>query len=329
MDGRHGRMFVPLKASFDTLVAVTTIVVLTLQGLLSLGAFPMAAPDDRPGAAAPATGEAGAWPRTGTEAVIAGYMGVPQTLPSDVAMQRPDGTDIRIKDVRWSAEPFRFPIYAGIRFSRWYGPAGGMIDFLHNKAIAQVGRGAHGRRLTGEAAIPQTVDVAGMLKGKTAEPTYAITDILSRLEFSHGHNMLLPTVLLRLANLNPWLRPYAGIGAGIAIPHVEIFPAGEGEDVRTNEYQIAGPAAQALVGLEIPLRSGPVFIEYKYTWASLATAMTGGKTPNWCNCDFVSDFVRNGLRWIRGEGPQHGTLQTTLATHQIVAGAGYRLGRGR
>ena len=57
---------------------------------------------------------------------------------------------------------------------------------------------------------------------------------------------------------------------------------------------------------------------------NLDTLLTTGKTPSWCNCDFVSDFSRHIARWWRGEAPLLGSLQTTIATHQVVAGAGYR-----
>lgn len=296
------------------------------QGAVTL--FPATLPSgDAAREGAPAS-SSGARDMTGRETIVGGYLGVPDHARSDVKMVRPDGTDLLMKNIRWDAEPFRFPIYAGVRVTRWQGAFGGMIDFMHDKAIARVGKGAHGRKVTGERAIPDVIDVEGKLKGQPAAPQYKITDIIERLEFSHGHNMLLPTALLRLANLSPWFRPYVGVGAGVAIPHVEVFPAGEGEEGRTNEYQLAGPAMQGVFGIEIPLKSGPVFLEYKYTWASLQTNLTGGQTPSWCNCDFVSDFVRNGLRWWRGEAPIHGTLSTTIRTHQVVGGAGYRLRGG-
>jgi hypothetical protein len=203
-----------------------------------------------------------------------------------------------------------------------------MIDFLHDKAIAHVGKGAHGRKLTGEGAIPDTIETSGTLNGSPAPSPVKITDILERLEFSHGHNMLIPTALLRLGSLAPGLRPYVGVGAGLALPHVEVWPAGEPDASKTNEYQAAGPAFQAVAGIELQGARGSYFLEYKFTYASLATALTGGKTPAWCNCDFVSDAARHIKDWWNGIEPAYGHLSTTLVTHQLVGGIGYRLGSG-
>lgn len=223
--------------------------------------------------------------RADNETMLAGYIGIPDHFRSDVRLVRPDGTDLTLKNLRWDAEPFNFPIYAGVRAVHWWGPFGGMIDFLHDKAIARTGRGAHGRKLTGERAIPDTVEATGSLKGSPAPSPVKLTDILERLEFSHGHNMLMPTVLLRLGGFMPRLRPYVGFGAGVAIPHVEVWPAGESDAAKTNEYQAAGPAMQVVFGLEWKGTRGSSFLEYKFTYASLSTALTGGKTPAWCNCD--------------------------------------------
>ena len=41
----------------------------------------------------------------------------------------------------------------------------------------------------------------------------------------------------------------------------------KGEPARTYEYQYTGPTGQALVGLELRLRTGSVFLEYKFTIA--------------------------------------------------------------
>lgn len=258
------------------------------------------------------------------ETYFGGYVGLPWHDRSDVTMVRPGGTDLTLKQLEWYSEPFNFPLYAGVRAVHWRGPVGGMVDFLHDKAVARTGKGAHGRKVTGERAIVAVVETEGTLQGQPAPNPVKLTDVLDRLEFSHGHNMLLPTALLRLGSLMPTVRPYVGFGAGVALPHVEVWPTGEGEAAKTNEYQIGGPAMQFVAGLEIQGARGPFFLEYKFTYAALWTSLTGGKTPAWCNCDIVSDFARQFAAWWRGETPAYGHLSTNLLTHQVVAGAGYR-----
>lgn len=260
------------------------------------------------------------------DALFGGYVGIPWHHRSDIHMTRPDGTDVTLKKLRWDGEPFNFPLYAGVRGVRWSGPFGGMIDFLHDKAIARTGKGAHGRKVTGERAIPDVVEAEGLLKGQPVTSPIKLTDVLERLEFSHGHNLLLPTALLRFGGIATRWRPYVGLGAGVALPHVEVWPKGEGEEPKTNEYQAAGPAMQVVAGIELQGARGSYFVEYKFTYASLSTALTGGKTPSWCNCDIVSDFARHIMNWWSGTEPRYGHLDTTIAAHQIVGGAGYRPG---
>lgn len=307
----------PLKAA-ERCAAVAAVAFMVMQAV-----DPEAAPSAADERAGSLSGEA--LPSAlGRERVFAGYIGLPAHDRSDARLVRPDGTDLTMKNLAWDAEPFHFPLYAGVRYTAWRGAFGGMIDFLHDKAIAHTGKGAHGRKLAGERAIPDTVALLGTLKGNPAPAEAKLTDILERLEFSHGHNMLLPTALVRFAAFSPRIRPYAGIGAGAALPHVEVWPAGEGEAAKTNEYQAAGPAFQFVLGLEFAASKGPVFLEYKYTYAMLATSLTGGKTPAWCNCDIVSDFARHIANWWTGTKPRYGSFATNLATHQVVAGAGYR-----
>lgn len=284
------------------------------------------APERSAGATGAATTGPGSFTLTGRDALAAAYVGIPDHYRSDVHIKRPDGTDLTMKKLHWEGEPFHFPLYAGVRYVSWRGNVGGMIDFLHDKAVSRVGKGAHGRRLKGPLTVPETVEMEGTLKGAPAPSSAKITDVVERLEFSHGHNMLLPTILMRLGKLAPQLSLYGGLGAGVALPHVEIWPTGEGEDAKTNEYQLAGPAGQFVVGLEWQGAYGSLFLEYKFTLASLATSMTGGKTPSWCNCDIVSDFGRHIWNWWNGIKPAYGTLSTTLAGHQIVGGIGYRPG---
>ncbi len=317
--GRHAWITMLEKAA-----AVVVVALLIAEAYAIY--FPALPAEDVRVHAAAASKSGGTEMQAQREALAGAYVGVPDHYRSDVHLTRPDGTDLTMKNLHWEGEPFHFPLYAGVRYVTWRGMWGGMIDFLHDKAVARTGKGAHGRRLTGPLTTPETVEMTGTLKGAPVPASAPITDVLERLEFSHGHNMLVPTFLLRLGKLAPQLSLYGGVGAGLALPHVEVWPKGEGEDAKTNEYQAAGPAGQFVVGLEWQGAYGSLFLEYKFTLASLNTMLTGGKTPDWCNCDFVSDAVRHVYNWMTGATPRYGSLSTTLAGHQLVGGIGYRPG---
>lgn len=251
--------------------------------------------------------------------LIAGYAGAPFYYRSDVHLTRPDGTDTVLKRLGWDGDALYFPIDGGIRSVEWWGGAGLMVDFLHNKAIARLGKGAHGRKLA--HPVIEEVDAAGTIAGQPAPPRVKLTDVLERFEFTHGHNVLLFTPLVRVGSLTPRIRPYFGLGAGFALPHVEVWPAGAGREQRTNEYQLAGPAAQAVAGLEFRTGKLSYFIEYKFTYAWISGALTGDQS--WLNFNIPGDLWRQLGRWWRGEAPRYGHFSTRLGAHQMVAGAGY------
>ena len=83
------------------------------------------------------------------------------------------------------------------------------------------------------------------LNGTTAGALY------DTLEFTDGNNIVTGNILYRFS---PWefyrIRPYAGFGIGVTIPHVEVSLVGD--PVKTFEYQLAGFAGQGFVGLEMP-----------------------------------------------------------------------------
>jgi hypothetical protein len=283
-----------------------------------------------------ADGSAGA--REAKETVVSIYAGAPAYYRSDVAIKRPNGTDLLLKRLGWDGDPLYFPIDGGARAVRWSGSFGLMVDFLHNKAIARLGKGAHGRKL--KNGVIEDVEAEGTLKGQPASSPLRLTDLFDRLEFTHGHNVLLLTGLARLAPLTPRIRPYLGIGFGIAVPHVEVWFAGEGPTSRTHEYQYAGPAGQVLAGLELRAGRGSYFIEYKFIWAALSGALTGGRSwslkdlkspwlPVWLVEPFVGlmempgDLSRQLRGWWSAEAPKEGTFATSLSAHQVVVGAGY------
>ncbi len=272
------------------------------------------------------------------ETVASVYAGVPSYFPSDVQMKRGAGTDLTLKGVKWEADPFYFPVDGGGRVVRWSGSFGVMVDFLHNKAIAPLGYGAHGRRI--KNGVVQDALTAGTLKGQPAPSPLHLPDLVDRMEFTHGHNLLMLTGVGRLAPLLPRIRPYFGLGAGVALPHVEVWFKGEPRETRTNEYQYAGSALQVLAGLELRIGRGSYYVEYKYVWSSIKAALTGGKSwslkdlrspwlPRWLIEPFVGltempgDLWRQAKRWWRDEPPAEGTLTTRLSAHGVYVGAGY------
>lgn len=239
------------------------------------------------------------------EFVIAGYGGAPYTHPSDVKFSKPGVTDLTAHGVRWEGQPFKSPIYYGIRTIGWgrAGTFGAMLDFTHSKTISQRG---------------QEIAFSGLRNGQKMPDKAKIGDTFRHFEFSHGHNTLVANGLVRLANISPGLAPYVGGGLGVALPHTEIQFLDD--STRTYEYQYVGPAAQALIGLEFRIPLASLFIEYKFTIARYQAPLTN-RDGGW----FPADFWRQLVGFLRGEEPVGGFLSTTLASHQVISGAGLRL----
>jgi len=254
--------------------------------------------DDESGRAA-VGGAEGAALHPGAETVVGAYGGAPYTYPSPVTIGK-TGDSFTIDPVHWYTDPFHNPIYYGARIVRWFsGRAGVMIDFMHSKAIAQRDE---------EAAFSGTID------GKPLPARARISDIVKKLEFSHGHNMLMLVGLVRLPGIGPRLSPYAGLGGGVLLPHTEVELA-QGNHPRTYEYNFAGPTGQALIGLEIRLMRMSFFIEYKFTYADYEAPLSE-KNGSWLGCD----LLRQLKRWINGEPPPGGHVSTEVASHQVVSG---------
>jgi lipid A oxidase len=238
------------------------------------------------------------------EYVIAGYGGAPYTHPSDVHIGKPGVTDLTARNVTWEGRPFKSPIYYGIRTMAWSrsSPFGTMLDFTHSKTISQ---------------RAQEIELSGTRNGGRMPNRAKVDEVFRHLEFSHGHNTLVLNGLLRLADLVPRFGPYVGGGVGVALPHTEVgFRDGQ---PRTYEYQYVGPAAQALVGIELRLPRVSLFLEYKFTIAHYQAPMTQ-RDGAW----FPQDFLRQLTGYWRGDVPAGGLLTTTLASHQVASGLGVR-----
>ena len=195
---------------------------------------------------------------------LAAYAGPAYTIPSAVEFAQPGGTDLRIESVSWKGQPFKPPPYYGLRGIVWpgNGSQGLMADFTHIKA---------------KAIWDTEVDQQGMRDGVKVPPREKLTATFSKLEFTHGYNLFTLNLVRRRAPSARNVGVYAGAGAGIAIPHVEVGRTGRPAKSRTSEYQVAGPAVQVLGGIE--WRFAPhvsLFVEYKLSCSAIAGAVKGG-----------------------------------------------------
>ncbi|ODT29755.1 MAG: hypothetical protein ABS54_04235 [Hyphomicrobium sp. SCN 65-11] len=196
---------------------------------------------------------AGATPAS-AQVQIQVYGGMNANFSSDVSLHRP-GVSTETRKVDWDGKSFEMPPYWGARGIYWFqnSPNWGVaVEFTHAKAYAK-------------------------LKGDVGA-------LYEKLEFTDGNNIVTGNLLYRF---EPWqfygIRPYAGFGIGVAIPHVEVQVVGASNG--TFEYQLAGVAAQGLVGLEFPFTahwSG--FAEAKLSYTHINGNLDGGghvKTDLW------------------------------------------------
>jgi lipid A oxidase len=238
---------------------------------------------------------------------VGAYGGIAHTLPDTIRIQK-DGAEATVRGFDWIGKPFVAPIYYGARVWRWspVGQFGTMVDFIHAKAIAK----------------PDSVaEFTGTHNGQPLPKSAKIKDVFSKLEFSHGHNILTYNGLLRLGTIFGRVRPYVGAGAGVSLPHTEVgFAKG---NTRTFEYQFAGFAGQGVAGLEIDLGQTSIFLEYKFTYAPhdvpLSHEPKGSVLP--------VDLWRQFSAWWRGEKPPGGRLTVNLTSHHGVAGMMVKTGR--
>ncbi|HEU0016959.1 MAG TPA: hypothetical protein VFQ31_01160 [Methyloceanibacter sp.] len=205
------------------------------------------------------------------DAQVGAYLGPAYTAPSSLNLVQPGGTDMTFSDIAWEGKPFRPPPYYGYRAIYWPSDRYGvMLDFTHIKAMAMKDR---------------PVQQSGFKDGDHVPAQAPVSATLKRLEFTHGYNLLTLNALRRASMRGPNLIPYAGVGLGVAIPHVEVQRADKPHSTRTYEYQITGPALQLLGGIEWRFGSRlSLFVEYKLTCAMIRGDLVGGGkvTTNLC-----------------------------------------------
>ena len=238
-----------------------------LLGLVSVLAFSQ--PSDGTGRAGPGADPHAATPPQ-SEIQAGAYIGGSIAMASDVTVIAPDGTDLVLKDVPWLNESFETPIFYGGRGMKWTEtvPAlGTMLDFTHAKATADL-----------RAEVEQT----GRRKGEPVPPRGKVSDTFIKHEYTHGLNSLTMNGLIRLSGLHPRIRPYAGIGLGVMVPHVETRLTGTPRNEWLRAPQLTGPVVQALVGIEWRVfisNRWSAFTEYKFghSW-NTSHLPAGGKT---------------------------------------------------
>lgn len=189
---------------------------------------------------------------TRAEVQIQLYGGLNGNFSSDVTVAKGAVNDTRTVD--WEGKPFAMPPYWGARGIFWLGDGawGLAVDYTHAKAYSKI--------------------------NFATDPVYDV------LEFTDGNNILTGNIMYRFQRMGYGLRPYLGIGIGVAVPHVEVsLDAFPGQ--RTFEYQLTGLALQGVAGLEIPLWDRwSAFVEGKLSYTRIDAHLAGGgslKTDIW------------------------------------------------
>ena len=233
-----------------------------------MGPLSMAEPAEAPStpAASAPDGQVAAAPK-GIQ--IGLYGGGNSTPLADVFLKQPNGTDMVLKNVPWTGEPFNDPPFYGVRGIYWL-PAmpalGAMIDFTHAKSIS---------------LRKHEVDQTGTRDGEPVPPREAVEATFTKLEYSHGLNFLTLNAVYRFKGWYQRFLPYIGAGAGLVIPHTEIARKGVARQDWTYRYEVTGPGFQGFAGLELrlfPARRYAIFAEYKAGYAINSTELLEGGT---------------------------------------------------
>jgi len=194
------------------------------------------------------------------ETTISLLTGQAWTYDSDVRLQEPGGTNLYFGDVSWDTNPFEMPPYWAIRLTHWMNRSpdwGVAVDFNHAKMYSD---------------LEQVVQVSGKQSGVSVDGPGRLGDTFNTLEFTDGHNLLTVNALRRW-RVSEHLQPYLGAGIGVAVPHVEVGTAAG----LTLEYQLVGPAAQFIGGVNFPLGERFFLItEYRLSWAEIDAKLNSG-----------------------------------------------------
>lgn len=201
------------------------------------------------------------------EATISLYGGANFSPHSRVKTFDSTGAITSSNSVGWDGISFESPPYWGVRATYWFenSPSLGIaLDYTHSKVKA--------------SPLPAN---------------------FSTLEFTDGINFFTANLMYRMdlkeRGISDRFTPYAGIGLGLTVPHVEVDGAVV-NNVRTYEYQVTGVAAQALVGVDYKMTDNwSIFGELKSTYGQVDADLTSG-----------------------------GTLETNVISNQVMFGVSYK-----
>lgn len=186
--------------------------------------------------------------------VYGGYQSAPH---SDVEVS--DGPDFT---AGWEGRSFEMPPYYGVRGTWWMEELGQpnlgvSLDFTHAKVYAD--------------------------DDTLAESTW------DHFEFSDGINLLTLNALYRMPIEGTKFVPYAGIGAGINVPHVEVTRASG----TTFDYQLGGATVQAQAGIAYQFNDNwSAFVEYKGNYSWVDVDIDNGAT---LKTDIMTNAVNAGV----------------------------------
>lgn len=207
-----------------------------------------------------------ATPPARAEVELTLFLGHAEVLDSDLRLSLPGGTDLELEEVSWDDASFDSPLYYAVRGTWWLprSPEWGFaLDLTHAKAILDVDErvAARGRR--------NGVPVAG---------TIFVEQAIDAFEMSHGLNTLTLSGMRRWGGFGGgWNRVtyFAGLGGGVAVPHVEARVGG----LEIDEYQVAGPALQGVLGLDTAVDEHlGITLEGRVSWVDVEADLTGGGT---------------------------------------------------
>jgi lipid A oxidase len=214
------------------------------------------------------------------------YGGLSESFDSDITLNQPNTTSLRLSSVPWDGGSFDDPPYWGARGIYWlrsHPNWGLMVDYHHAKVIAEQGA---------------VVGVSGTRDGIPVGPRDRVGNTFDIMEFTDGLNQIFAGAMYRWQHQR-WT-PHVGFGVGASVPHVEVRRTGS--TVRTNEYQLTGVAVEGLVGLEYRLGQRlSAFGDYKLSFCSNDADLNGGgtlETDIWTNHFILGVSYSFG----RGEG---------------------------